>query len=68
MRASSPANDTARSVAPRATGATAAPIMGASDESGPSTMTRDGPKAAYASSAATVAFNPVIGGSPDTSA
>jgi hypothetical protein len=41
-----------------------AAITAASEESGPSTITREGPKTAYASSGTIVAYSPVIGGSP----
>jgi hypothetical protein len=39
-------------------------ITPASEESGPSTITREGPKMAYATSGTMVAYSPVIGGSP----
>ena len=39
-------------------------ITAASEESGPSTITREGPNTAYTSSGTMVAYSPVIGGSP----
>ena len=51
IRASTEASATARSGSPPATisGVIVAAIIGPSDESGPSTRIRDGPKTAYAS-------------------
>nr|BFE73274.1 hypothetical protein GCM10020092_065750 [Actinoplanes digitatis] len=46
---------------PRAASSTAA-IIGPSDESGPSTRIRDGPKTAYASRQKIEVYSPVIGG------
>jgi hypothetical protein len=62
--ASVPARATARSLSGPASGSTIAAITPASEESGPSTITRDGPKMAYATSGTMVAYSPVIGGSP----
>src|SRR4029450_10063762 len=39
-------------------------LTAASEESGPSTITRDGPRIAYTTSGTIVAYSPVIGGSP----
>jgi hypothetical protein len=68
IRASIPASATARCELPRASGRTAAAIMGARDESGPSTRTRDGPNNAYASNGTMVAYRPVTGGNPAAAA
>ena len=68
MIARSPASATARASSPRASGRIAAAMIGASAESGPSTRMRDGPKSAYARSGTMVAYRPVSGGSPATSA
>ena len=53
--ASSPARATARCGSPAAKGSTLAPMIGASDESGPRTMIRDGPTSAYTSKGMIVA-------------
>ncbi len=65
---SMPASTMASSGSPAASGTIVAAISGASDESGPSTRIRLGPKMAYATSGTMVAYSPVIGGSPDASA
>ncbi|STQ62436.1 Uncharacterised protein [Gordonia bronchialis] len=57
-----------RSSSKAASGMIAAAMMGASDESGPSTRMRDGPTSAYTSSGTMVAYRPVTGGRPATSA
>ena len=54
-RASSEASATARAGSPSALESTATAMSGASAESGPSTMMRDGPKTAYARSGPIVA-------------
>lgn len=51
-----------------ASATTVTAIIGASDESGPSTRMREGPKTAYARSGARVAYRPLMAGSPDASA
>ena len=43
-------------------------MIGASDESGPSTRMRDGPNTAYASNGTIVAYRPVSSGNPAASA
>lgn len=55
MIASMAARCTARVGSPRASGATIAAMTAANDESGPRTMTRDGPKMAYTRSGTMVA-------------
>ncbi len=67
-RARRPARPIAVALSPAASGTTAAAISGASDESGPRTRIRDGPKTAYARSGVIVAYRPVIAGSPAASA
>ncbi len=64
--ASNPASATARSGSPAASGRIDAPMIGASDESGPRTRILDGPARAYTASGTMVAYSPVTGGSPDT--
>ena len=49
-------------------GAIAAKISGETEESGPSTSTRDGPTIAYATRHAIVVYSPVTAGSPASSA
>ncbi len=49
-------------------GKIAAKISGDTDESGPSTSTRDGPISAYPTRQAIVVYNPVTGGRPASSA
>ena len=46
----------------------AAKISGETDESGPSTRTRDGPNAAYPTRQAMVVYSPVTAGRPASSA
>ena len=66
--ASIPASAIAVSWSPAASGRMVAAIIGPSDESGPRTRIGDGPASAYATRQTTVVYNPVIGGSPDSSA
>ena len=53
-----PASATSRSGSPAASGTIVAAMMAASDESGPSTRMRLGPKMAYAISGTMVAYRP----------
>lgn len=62
--AGTPPRAMARRSSPSARGTTAAAMIGASEESGPSTRTRDGPVSAYTSSGTTVAYSPACGGRP----
>ena len=66
--ASMPARPIACDSLPAASGIMAAAIIGPSDESGPSTKFRDGPKRAYATRHITVVYRPVIAGRPASSA
>ena len=69
IRASMPASAIVVSVPPPASnGVIAARISGDTEESGPSTSTRDGPSSAYPTRHATVVYSPVTGGSPASSA
>jgi hypothetical protein len=63
-----PATATAHSGLPADSGSTTARITAASDESGPSTRIRLGPKTAYARSGTIVAYNPWMPGTPAASA
>ena len=67
--ASMPASAIATSGPPPATSGTiAAKISGDTEESGPSTSTREGPISAYATRQATVVYRPVTAGRPASSA
>ena len=68
MSASIPASAIAISWLPAASGRIVAAIIGPSDESGPRMRIGDGPTKAYATRQMTVVYNPVIGGSPASSA
>ena len=70
MRASIEASATARAGSPLAptSGKIVAAIIGPSDESGPSTRIREGPKTAYPVKHRIDVYRPVIGGSPASSA
>ena len=59
-----PAMATASAELAAASGRIVATSNGVSDESGPSTMIRDGPKIAYTNSGTMVAYRPVTGGNP----
>ena len=69
-RASIEASATARAGSPFAptSGRIVAAIIGPSDESGPSTRMRDGPKTAYPIRHRIDVYRPVIGGRPASSA
>ena len=58
IKASIPASATNRSGSPAANGTIVAAMMAASDESGPNTRMRLGPKMAYAISGTMVAYRP----------
>ncbi len=64
------ASATARPLSPpeAISGTRLAAIIGPSEESGPRTRIRDGPKTAYASRQSTDVYRPVIAGSPASSA